>query len=237
MNQPPTDPERIADSVAHRLLGRAAALDSARMTVAQLREAAIEAGISSAAFEAALAEWRRSADAPTPRRSATAWLESTVRNTAALAAGWIGVATLAAVGRVTAAPWLVHKLADPVGLALGAVVAVRLKARAATILLGGLAVSQAAEFLMDLLTGAPAIHGSGAHFGLMIAGVVGVAVGARLLRAPTNQTPDALINVGIASPEGRSDESDPSASRSVSLTIAEVVKRSKEARFARILFY
>jgi hypothetical protein len=98
---------------------------------------------------------------------------------AAFAAGWMCVALLAAVVRVAAAPWLVHKLSDPIGLALGAFIAAKLRARTATVLLGGLAVSQAAEFAMDLVTGAPAIHGFAAHVALIITGVAGVALGLR----------------------------------------------------------
>lgn len=182
MNASPSDPERVAEATARRLLERATALDTDGPTLAQLRQAAEEAGISRAAFDAAVAEWR--ADRPivaatmTPRR----WANALLRNAGGVAVGWTSVAVLAAAQRFLAAPWLVHKLTDPVGLAIGAVISARLKARTATVVLGGLAVSQGAEFLMDLFSGAPAIHGFGAHTALMIAGVAGVAVGRSIWR-------------------------------------------------------
>lgn len=62
------DHRPLSSADANRLLGRAAALDAERgATVAQLREAAREAGISSAGFDAALAEMEhRPAEPPTP---------------------------------------------------------------------------------------------------------------------------------------------------------------------------
>jgi hypothetical protein len=57
---PSIDPERIADETARRLLARATALDDPQVTLEQLRDAATEAGISSVAFDAAVAEWRQS---------------------------------------------------------------------------------------------------------------------------------------------------------------------------------
>ncbi|HYW30940.1 MAG TPA: hypothetical protein VE869_05480 [Gemmatimonas sp.] len=53
----PRDSEIVSESVAARLLARASELDAARRTgveVADLRTAAMEAGISAASFEAAL---------------------------------------------------------------------------------------------------------------------------------------------------------------------------------------
>lgn len=85
-----------------------------------------------------------------------------------LVAGWFTTVGLAAAQQLAGAPWLVHKLTDPVGMAIGAFIAFRLRARTATVVLGGLAVSQGAEFLMDLVSGAPAIHGFGAHMALML---------------------------------------------------------------------
>jgi hypothetical protein len=177
MNDPIIDPERVAEDVARRLLERATALDNDGPTLAQLRQSALEAGISNAAFDAAVAEWRGNA----PRRVVTEaprrWTDRTLRNVAGFAVGWSALAVLAVAQRLVGAPWLVHKLTDPVGLAIGAFVAARLRARTATILLGGLAVSQGAELAMDLFPGSPAIRGFGAHMALMIAGVAGIAIG------------------------------------------------------------
>jgi hypothetical protein len=119
----------------------------------------------------------------------------------ALASGWIAVAALAIAQRLVAAPWLIHKLTDPVGLAIGAMVAARLRAGTAKIILGGLAVSQGTEFLMDLASGTPAIHGSGAHIALMIAGVAGVAIGGSLWGRATGAKPNAPKTTERSVPE------------------------------------
>jgi hypothetical protein len=56
------DAERLPEEAARRLLERASELEAARgadLSVAELREAAREAGIRPSAFEQALAEYRR----------------------------------------------------------------------------------------------------------------------------------------------------------------------------------
>lgn len=208
MHHPPLDPERVAEETARRLLERATALESEGPTLAQLREAAAEAGISNAAFDAAVAEWRADLAHPaqptTPRR----WPEKVLRNLAAVVVGWSSVTALAVAQQLVDAPWLVHKLTDPVGMAIGALVAARLRARTATVLLGGLAVSQGAEFLMDLFSGAPSIHGFGAHMALMIAGVAGVAVGRFFWgrrSGPEDDGHDARESTRRAAPNASSD--------------------------------
>jgi hypothetical protein len=73
----PSEPDRetLPAKLAERLLTRASELDATGLsTVTQLREAATEAGISQAAFDAALAELRdaegqREVVAPPPKRS------------------------------------------------------------------------------------------------------------------------------------------------------------------------
>ena len=57
----PRDAERLPEEAARRLLQRASELEAARsaqVSVAELREAAREAGITPGAFEQALAEFR-----------------------------------------------------------------------------------------------------------------------------------------------------------------------------------
>jgi len=178
MEQLPVSPEQIADDVARQLLERATVLEGDGPTLSQLRQGAMEAGISSMAFDAAVAEWRAQSPTPVVSNARGRWVERGLRNFASLAVGYCAVATLAATQGVVDAPWLVHKMTDPIGLGIGAFVAIRLRARSAAILLGGLAVSQGAEFLMDLFSGAPAVRGFGAHMALMIAGVAGIAIGA-----------------------------------------------------------
>lgn len=55
---PVPDLERVPSTVAERILARASELDANSAQVAELRSAAAEAGISSSAFDAALAEYR-----------------------------------------------------------------------------------------------------------------------------------------------------------------------------------
>jgi hypothetical protein len=208
-------PERVAEATAHRLLGRAAALDADGLNLEQLREAAAEAGISHGAFDAAVAEWRAEGDRPASAELHGSATPALLRNAASLASGWLAVAVLASAQRLVAAPWLVHKLTDPIGLAVGAIIAARLRARTATIILGGLAVSQGAEFLMDLASGAPSIHGFGAHVALMIAGIAGVAIGTGFLGRTQGPKGDA--------------HADERAGRETGLTNTEIDERFLES--------
>lgn len=234
MEQPTVDAERVADETARRLLERATALESDGPTLAQLREAATEAGISHVAFDAAVAEWRADSRIRKARPTTRTWTERGVRNVAALAVGWLAVAVLAVAQQMVGAPWLVHKFTDSAGMAIGAFVASRLRARTATVVMGGLAVSQGAEFLMDLASGKPAIHGLGAHWALMIAGVAGVAVG----RAVWERRGGPGIG-GFPSDETtqHAPPRDSSASRSVGPTNAEADKRFMELLRLRRSFY
>jgi len=224
MAQPPVDPERIAESTARHLLERAAALDSDGSTLVQLRQAALEAGISPEAFDAAVAEWRA---APPPATTTLPGERTSrvLRNLEALAIGFLSVAGLAIAERLVAAPWLVHKASDPLALVIGALIAARLRARPASIVLGGLAVSQGAEFLMDLSAGAPAIHGLGAHAALMIAGVGGVAIG-RVLWGRSGPT-SGRNSVGTEEKTATPSE-EVNTTRGVGMTDAEAERRFLE---------
>jgi hypothetical protein len=221
MKQAPDDRERLSEETARKLLERAASIDDTRLSLAQLREAAAEAGISNAAFDAAVGEWRRAAGDARSKPAAPNRLTSLLPNCAALAGGWISVSTLALVVRLTGAPWLVHKLTDPIGLAIGALIAAKSKARPAAIVLAGLTVSQLAEFLMDLFAGAPTIHGFGAHMALMIAGVLGVALGHRLLR-PSSQARPPTANGYESAGDIENVEASPEKPSRVPTTDADV---------------
>ena len=101
---------------------------------------------------------------------------------------------LVSVDRAAGVHWLVRKATDPVALAIGAVIASRLRARPVAWLLAGLAVAQGAEFVMDAALGVPAVQGLGSHFALMIAGIAGVLLGGRLHRPPpAERTADAPL--------------------------------------------
>jgi hypothetical protein len=235
MAQSPLDPERIAEATARRLLERATALDVDGPTLAQLRQAAEEAGISAGAFDTAVAEWRAEHRLIGRARTRVRWTDAVLRNVSAFALGWLSVAILTIPQRFVAVPWLVHKLTDPLGLAVGAVIAARLRGRMATIFLGGLAVSQGAEFLMDLFSGGPAVHGFGAHIALMIAGVAGVSVGRLLWRRSSGPRDQAIAF--SADPISDGPEDDSPKSPGVGLTNAEADKRFLKLLRLRRSFY
>ncbi len=213
MPEDTSNARRLPEDVAHRLLARAVELDASRdteVTLTQLRDAAQDAGISAAAFDAALAELhpqgvekhrvhgsppgrglsarlRRLLGIATPTGGVGSLREFLLRNVLALAACWGILTFLVAMGGVADVEWLVRKALDPAALALGAAAAARLRARPVGILLAGLAISTGAEFLMDAALGAPAVQGFGSHLALMIAGIAGVLLGGRLLRRPPGE--------------------------------------------------
>ena len=174
-------PERVSDELARLLLERATVLDQSGLTLDHLRQAAAEAGISVSAFDDAVDEWRHanSFDGQLSQRS---WPTQVLCNVAAGVVGWAALGTLVGVATLMGAPGLSVKLSEPVGLAMGAILAARLRARTALIVLSGLTLSQGAEVLMDALAGKPAVHGAVAHVALMLTGVIGVWVGATLSR-------------------------------------------------------
>lgn len=221
MSTSPNDRDRVTDEIAQQLFARAAAVDEDGVRLAQLRSAAIEAGISEAAFDQAVREWR--SGSPTTD-AALSPSHRVLRNVGAFAAGWTSLAILAAADRLLSAPGLVHKLTDPIGLVVGTMVAMRVRARTAAVVMGGLAVSQTAEFLMDLFAGAPAIHGFYAHIGLMIAGVGGVAI-SQLRRS--RRGPGRSSSIGAADPASDRPKATPDdpGSRGGGLTNAEADKR------------
>ena len=95
-----SDPEVLSNPVAERVLTRASELDAAlrggRLAVSELRSAAVEAGISPEAFDAALAEVRGAENAESPvvpeRDRARRWRWAAVAAAALLAVGSLGVA-------------------------------------------------------------------------------------------------------------------------------------------------
>ena len=110
MTQSPNDRDRVTDEIAQQLFTRAATIDQDGMQLAQLRTAAIEAGISGAAFDQAVREWRAG---PPPRYTVGSWAHRLLRNVGAFAAGWTSIAIFADVDRLLSLPRLVHKLTDP----------------------------------------------------------------------------------------------------------------------------
>ena len=105
---PESDPEVLSNPVAERVLTRASELDAAlrggTLAVSELRSAAVEAGISPEAFDAALAEVRDSQEAQVPnvaeRPPARRWRWGMAAGVMAL----IAVGTLGVARRVTPDP-------------------------------------------------------------------------------------------------------------------------------------
>lgn len=193
------DPKRtsLPEVDAQRVLARAAEIDAhggPSVPIERLRLAALEAGLSPAAFEAALAEAR--ATPPSPAPSVKSWPRLARYVGAILGAGAVLVAGAAVLNDVDSA-WLVRKLLDPTALGIGAALALRFKVRPLALVFGGLAVATGAEFLLDMWAGQPAIRGAAPHFALFIAGVAGVLLGALLSRSP--RSPDTRQDA-VASP-------------------------------------
>lgn len=183
-------PQSLPEAHAQRLLARTAELDAqlgGHVPIERLRLAAQEAGLSAAAFDAALAEIR--AEAPKPAfATEKSWARIARYAAAILGAGAIFVGGALILNDSNAA-WLVRKLFDPVALGLGVALAMRFRVRPVAIVLAGLAIATGAEFVMDMWAGQPAIRGAEPHFALMIAGIGGVILGSFLRRAPSNQDP------------------------------------------------
>ena len=231
---------RLPEDAAHRLLARAVELDATRgteLTIAQLRAAAGEAGISNAAFDAALKEWL-SADFTTvaPRAAPSgipAWLGvqlaavgdavngAPVRNFVAFAAFWGVLMLLVSFDRAADVHWLVRKATDPVALAIGAVIALRLRARPVGLLLAGLAISQGAEVVMDAALGVPAVHGFGSHLALMIAGVGGVLLGGRMFHRPPGEQASVATKPALALPSAEASQPPTEQLRALTLRFHE----------------
>jgi hypothetical protein len=219
MNDHNAEDSRLPEDAAHRLLARAVELDAAHgteLTIAQLRGAAREAGISETAFDSALREWQSTglrsvvpSAAPSGTRS---WLGlrlaefvdavtgAPVRNIVAFAAFWGVLMLLVSLDRAADVHWLVRKATDPVALAIGTVIALRLRARPVGLLLAGLAIAQGAVFVMDAALRTPAVHGFGSHMALMIAGVAGVLLGGRVFNRPPSMHTSAVPTPAFDAP-------------------------------------
>jgi hypothetical protein len=95
----------------------------------------------------------------------------------------VGVLVLAVgLHSVSGAGWVARKAVDPTALALGALIAARLRARLLVLPIAGFALALGAEAAMDAAFGTPVVRGAGAHLALILAGVLGVLLGALLAR-------------------------------------------------------
>jgi len=219
------DAFRLSEDAAHRVLARACELEEdrgAETTVAQLREVAREAGISMRAFEAAFREgtaqvarvetlkrpaetggfftrlWNRL----THRDARTMSLsQAVVRNLAAAVLFWLLMFFLTRFAiRIG---WQAMSVTQLVSCVLGVGLARVMRARITAMGLLGFVAWLAAELSMHLLYGNQAVQGGATHFAVMIAGLLGVALGWRFggevteyASAPMLETPTADVEDG-----------------------------------------
>ena len=194
-------PERLSDDAAHRLLARAIELDQSQdseTSVAQLREAAREAGISSAAFDNALreliatgsdrgvSERRSTAEEPTTflgrmwrrlrseRGTGQTAVDAVVSNVIAVTLFWTFAFLLTRVA--ISIGWQAIDTAILIACVVGIGIARRLRARPAEIAMMGFTAFQAAELAMHLIFGIRTVQGGPTHFAVMIAGILGAAI-------------------------------------------------------------
>ncbi len=204
------DSTLLSDHVARDVLARAATLDAHRdsaVSIRRLREIAREAGIHDDAFAKAVAEVRGAASgslliaseplharARSIVRDASSRLSSgAITNAIAFGTFWalLGVATR--ISSALGAPWQVHH-AVMIGInVLGVGIAVRLRARATAIVLAITTAAQLAEYPIQLLFGIDKLQGGGTKWALMLAGAVGLAFGAWIMRARRPQSPAAEL--------------------------------------------
>ena len=209
----PDAPQPLSEDTARRLLARAAELDAQIGTahsVAELRHAAIEAGITPAAFERALQDFPAEHEAPKVGRWQALW-----GPLAAVGSFWISLGTLARAATALGADWQVRGLVDLVALGIGAAIGRRLGARRTSAVLLGLAAAQFALWVVHMIWGIRAAQGAPVHWAVLIAGAGGALLAT--LGAPAGNQParpplvDSLGQVPSPPSSGRSDTKDPNA--------------------------
>jgi hypothetical protein len=190
----------LSDADARRLIARAIELEAEigdHTTFARVREIAKDAGISELALSRAITELRAPAPAlvkaPAPARESL-WdrlrhrllanyqptpidSEPLVPNLLVGASFWFGALLLAQVGHLFGT--LGVEASIIVSSLTAAFIARKSRARLATFALLGFTAFQAAEFLMHARFGVDSVQGGPTHWAVMIAGMLGVALGAR----------------------------------------------------------
>jgi hypothetical protein len=226
-DEPSSDAElmRLSEDSAHRLLARAIELDDTRgseTTLAELRGVANEAGISSHAFRATNTVsssvepssvvsrlWRRLRGADT-RPEAVG--DAVVSNAIAITLFWLltFLLTRIAIG----IGWQAMEGATLIGCMVGVGIARRLRARLVEVGLMGFVAFQAAELVMHLSFGLKSVQGGPTHFAVIVAGVLGAAIGWTANRRPgamegRMSAAEAMGSTPVTDPgfAGRADDS------------------------------
>ncbi|HEX6048473.1 MAG TPA: hypothetical protein VFZ21_04370, partial [Gemmatimonadaceae bacterium] len=198
----------LSEDAAHRLLARAVELDAqhgSRVSVAQLREIAREAGIAPEAFDAALGEYHNRTAEPARRsrvlaplrrwwpsgqeegktnRTDTMWKAVTI-NVLAFAVFWVVLSSFSRVSAALDLSWPANHAGNILANLFGVGVALRLRARVTGIVLGVTAAAQLAGYIMHLIFGIQSVQGGPTHWALFLAGLLGIALGALLMRSRT----------------------------------------------------
>jgi hypothetical protein len=228
---PQLRPEALSEDAAHRLLARAVELDARRasdVSIAQLRDIALEAGIAPAAFDDALAEirglsatvvspadpgllrrtWRRwqgvGSAPPAPAEPMSLWTALTT-NVVAFAAFYAVLTAVMRLSRPLDLGWPAQvALMIAVNL-FGVGVALRLRARVTTLVLGVTAAAQLAGYVMHLVFGIKTVQGGPTHWALMLAALLGIAFGAVMTRR--GEPPAQAMSEGVAERERAPGES------------------------------
>ena len=235
--EPPRTAERaLSEDTAHRLLARAVELDARRMSqvsVAQLRDVAREAGIAPEAFDEALAEfrglpagvavpakpglghalrrwWRNIDPAPSEMSRPRSMWENASTNVLAFAIFWVVLGVFSRISASLDLDWPANHAGNIIANLLGLGVALRLRARVTAVILGVTASAQLARYIMHLLFGIQTVQGGPTQFALMLAGLLGIALGAVLTRSrkPPVHDPPGLADAGV----GAGATTQPSAS-------------------------
>lgn len=187
---------QLSEADARRLIARAIELDAEigdHTTFARVREIAKDAGISELALSRAMNELRATVPVSPPER-ASLWdrlrhrvaarykptpidSDPLVPNLLVGASFWVGALLLAQVGHLFGT--LGVEASIIVSSLIAALVARKTGARLATFALLGFASFQIAEFLMHARYGVDSVQGGPTHWAVMIAGMLGVALGAR----------------------------------------------------------
>lgn len=208
MNQDhPTNESRgqMSEAEARRIIARAIELDVELgdfTTLARVREIAKDAGISELALSRAISEpyapaGQDSAARPSrwqcfQRRFQASYQASAsdqepiVPNLFAGASFFLGTTMLAQVGHLFGT--LGVEASIVVSSLVAAFIARTTRARLATLAFFGFAACQVAELLMHATYGVDSVQGGPTHWAVMIAGLLGVAIGSRFAasgRAPT----------------------------------------------------
>ena len=241
---------RLSEDSAHRLLARAIELDQSRgseTTLVELRDVALEAGISAQAFDAAFHEFRAlaltargseavSASVRPSKVVSRIWHrlrgayagpqamgEAVVSNAIALTLFWVltFLLTRIAIG----IRWQGMEGAILVGCMVGVGIARRLRARLVEVGLMGFVAFQAAELMMHLIFGLQSVQGGPTHLAVIAAGVLGAVFG-----WTANRRPDAEEGLNpAAEPMTSTSASDPGVA-----TRTDGAPRLQTLRFATL---